>query len=202
MGKSVAGKLLPVWKKSGTAWYLEMLENVREEQLSRNWSSEKAMAKILDDENIGYERQVIINPFVADFSIPRMNLIIEIDGWHHKKRHRKDEVRDLYMEKLGLRVIRFLTSEVERIPLEVALSLQGYQSSDAFLSVYLEALRRSRSLEERMTLLRFASSSIRVVVKKRKKNKKKRRNKNKKAPLSARMYDEKLGIKTVHNRRW
>ena len=43
-------------------------------------------------------RQHPIGPYIADFYVPRLGLVIELDGDSHDFRVKKDRVRDRYME--------------------------------------------------------------------------------------------------------
>ncbi len=56
-----------------------------------------------------FYRQKAIGNYIVDFYCPKSNLVIELDGGQHYSDEgiKKDEVRDDYMEKLGLSVLRF-----------------------------------------------------------------------------------------------
>jgi len=51
--------------------------------------------------------------YIADFFIPEINLVIEIDGLSHKKKQKYDKKRTEFLESLGNRVIRFKNEELE-----------------------------------------------------------------------------------------
>jgi very-short-patch-repair endonuclease len=59
-------------------------------------------------------RQKPIGRFIVDFYCPKANLVIELDGGQHYSKSGKtvDNSRDKYMERVGLRVLRFSDSEV------------------------------------------------------------------------------------------
>jgi very-short-patch-repair endonuclease len=59
-------------------------------------------------------RQHPVGPYVLDFYSPSANLVIEIDGFAHDTGDRaaRDAVRQSWLERQGLRVIRILASEV------------------------------------------------------------------------------------------
>ncbi len=61
-------------------------------------------------------RQRIIGPYIADFYCHQARLVIEIDGSQHymAEGHSHDEVRDRYMEGLGLTILRFSNREIDR----------------------------------------------------------------------------------------
>ena len=57
-------------------------------------------------------RQHPIGPYIADFYVPRLGLVIELDGDSHDFRVKKDRVRDRYMEVQGLTVLRFQNRDI------------------------------------------------------------------------------------------
>ena len=59
-------------------------------------------------------RQHPVGPYVADFFVPDVNLVIEIDGAAHDygERPSRDAVRDRYMREREYRVIRILAADV------------------------------------------------------------------------------------------
>jgi len=91
-------------------------------QLSRNlrrnmtdaekllWS--KVRGKQLN--GLQFYRQKIIGNDVADFYCPKTRLVIEIDGGQHDSAEgkEKDRLRDEYMARAGITVLRFSDREV------------------------------------------------------------------------------------------
>ena len=63
-----------------------------------------------------FHRQRIIGNYIVDFFCPKLNLIIEIDGYQHFYEENKeyDNKRTEYLKKLGFYVLRFENSEVNR----------------------------------------------------------------------------------------
>ena len=59
-----------------------------------------------------FRRQHRINPFIVDFYCPQARLVIEVDGDIHKQQAEYDEMRQAYLEYLGLKVLRFTNAEV------------------------------------------------------------------------------------------
>ena len=59
-------------------------------------------------------RQKPIGRFVVDFYCPKAKLVIELDGGQHYSGtiQAKDELRDGYMKRVGLKVLRFSDKEV------------------------------------------------------------------------------------------
>ena len=64
----------------------------------------------------GYQfyRQKIVGDYIVDFYCPRARLVVEVDGGQHYglEEMAKDRVRDGYLRKLGLEVLRFSDREV------------------------------------------------------------------------------------------
>ena len=59
-------------------------------------------------------RQKPIGPYIVDFYLPRIGLVIEVDGSQHTTAAGTavDRVRTAYLESLGLKVIRFDNRQV------------------------------------------------------------------------------------------
>ena len=63
-----------------------------------------------------FNRQKVIGGFIVDFYAFQAGLVIEIDGGQHwdKQHLRRDTIRDEYLQRRGLRVLRFSNAEVLR----------------------------------------------------------------------------------------
>jgi very-short-patch-repair endonuclease len=61
-----------------------------------------------------FRRQHGIGPYVVDFYCKEYNLIIELDGAQHKAEKEYDKERDNYVETLGIKVLRFWNSEIDK----------------------------------------------------------------------------------------
>ena len=61
-----------------------------------------------------FYRQKTIGDYIADFYCPKARLVIEIDGGHHYSAEGKEEdrLRDEYMARAGVTVLRFSDREV------------------------------------------------------------------------------------------
>ena len=59
-------------------------------------------------------RQVPIGPYIADFAIHAVKLIIEVDGEHHQAPDQQalDQQRDAWFASQGYRTLRFSTGDV------------------------------------------------------------------------------------------
>ena len=90
---------------------LEVARNLRREQTT----TEAILWQHLKSKKRGYKvrRQQPIGAFVVDFYISQSRLIIEIDGSIHDEQQEQDRERQLLLEKLGLRFLRFSTTQIE-----------------------------------------------------------------------------------------
>jgi len=61
-----------------------------------------------------FYRQRIIGNYIVDFYCPKTKLIVELDGGQHynEEENRKDRIRDDYMKKLGMKILRLSDREV------------------------------------------------------------------------------------------
>ena len=59
-----------------------------------------------------FDRQVPIEPYIADFVCRSRKLVIELDGGQHKQQRVEDEQRTRWFNSKGYRVLRFWNSEV------------------------------------------------------------------------------------------
>lgn len=65
-------------------------------------------------EGIHFRRQQVIEPYIVDFYCHKAGLVIEVDGSVHQGQEEYDRQREQDLENLGLRVIRFSNTEVNR----------------------------------------------------------------------------------------
>ena len=65
---------------------------------------------------IKVHRQYNIGNYIADFYIPKKQLIIEIDGIQHltEEHKEKDQTRDEFFKEQGLSVLRFPNESIRR----------------------------------------------------------------------------------------
>ena len=61
-------------------------------------------------------RQRKIGPYIVDFYISRVKIVIEIDGSQHYKEDAKetDRIRDEYLRELGVTVLRYTNLDIHR----------------------------------------------------------------------------------------
>lgn len=62
---------------------------------------------------IDFDRQRIIGNYIVDFYVKNLGLIIEIDGWSHDNKEIYDEIRQTYLESLGLKIFRVKDFDVK-----------------------------------------------------------------------------------------
>ena len=59
-----------------------------------------------------FNRQFCIDDYIADFICRKLKLIIEVDGYSHKFREKKDKIRDRKLKELGYTTLRFSEKEI------------------------------------------------------------------------------------------
>ena len=66
--------------------------------------------------DVKFRRQQPIDRFIVDFYSAKLRLVIEVDGSVHDEPDQQDydELRQAYLESMGLRVLRFRNEEVLR----------------------------------------------------------------------------------------
>lgn len=78
----------------------------------------------LRNRNLGYKfrRQFGIGKYIVDFYCPQLKLVVEVDGATHSEDYeiKKDNIRQKYLESLGLNIIRYTNHEVYSDPDSVA----------------------------------------------------------------------------------
>ena len=61
---------------------------------------------------VKFQREVVLEPYIADFASRSGRLVIEVDGDSHANTAAYDAARTASLEQRGWRVIRFTTHEV------------------------------------------------------------------------------------------
>jgi len=67
-------------------------------------------------EGLIFRRQFGLGPYIVDFYCPSLRLAIELDGDSHIGREAYDQRRQKYIERHGIRFLRFLNTEVHEGP--------------------------------------------------------------------------------------
>ena len=62
---------------------------------------------------IDFDRQRIIGNYIVDFYVKKLGLIVEIDDWSHDVKKDYDEIRQKYLESLGLKIFRVTDFDVK-----------------------------------------------------------------------------------------
>ncbi len=62
------------------------------------------------------KRQKVIGRYIVDFYIPKAKTVIEVDGIQHTapEARKEDEERDLYLQSLGITVLRYSNESVQK----------------------------------------------------------------------------------------
>jgi very-short-patch-repair endonuclease len=66
----------------------------------------------LNQLQVKFRRQTPIGSYFVDFYCHEFGLVVELDGSQHIDQVEYDEARTLYLQSLGLRVIRFWNNDV------------------------------------------------------------------------------------------
>ena len=61
-----------------------------------------------------FRRQQIIDGYIVDFYCHTAKLVVEVDGSGHLDQQEYDQARDAHLTDLGLKVLRFFNSDVDR----------------------------------------------------------------------------------------
>ena len=66
--------------------------------------------------SVTVNRQKVIGPYIVDFYCAKAKLVIEVDGSQHFEDAgmQTDQERDIYLDSLGLRVLRYSNYDVNR----------------------------------------------------------------------------------------
>jgi len=75
---------------------------------------------------IDFDRQRIIGNYIVDFYVKKLGLVIEIDGWSHDVKRDYDDIRQKYLESLGLKIFRATDFDVKNNLGRVLKELEGF----------------------------------------------------------------------------
>ncbi len=78
--------------------------------------------------NYRFRRQHSIGKYIVDFYCPEMKLVIELDGWQHRKENNGgyDIERTKFLESLGCKILRFWNNDVNKNIEGVILKIGEY----------------------------------------------------------------------------
>jgi very-short-patch-repair endonuclease len=88
---------------------------LRKELRSHATPAEAVLWKMLKGRNadgMKFRRQQGIGPYVLDFYCPELRLCVELDGSSHDYKYEYDEQRTEFLQKQGIRVLRFRNEHV------------------------------------------------------------------------------------------
>ena len=68
---------------------------------------------------VQFKRQVTCGHYILDFYCPKAKLAIEIDGTYHRSIEKSDRIREEYLEKLGIVVMRYPNKNIWESFIEV-----------------------------------------------------------------------------------
>jgi len=108
-----AGSLYPYWEIPKNKL---LIGRVKELRKAGNLAEVLFWKTFKDKNKLGFDidRQVIIGSYIADFFIPELGLVFEIDGSSHNDKIDYDLERDTYMQSLDLEVVRILDLDVKK----------------------------------------------------------------------------------------
>jgi len=97
----------------GQTGYLDLKRRLRANMTGpemRLWSRLRARQL----QGLKFRRQHGIGPYIVDFYCSEQSLVIEVDGDSHADpdQMQKDQLRDRYLQSLGLRVIRYFNDDI------------------------------------------------------------------------------------------
>ena len=93
-----------------------LTERVKELRKAGNLAEVLFWQTFKDKNKLGFDldRQVIIGSYIADFFVPELGLVFEIDGPSHNDKIDYDTERDVYMQSLDLKVVHILDIDVKK----------------------------------------------------------------------------------------
>ncbi len=102
---------------------MKIFYNPKLKQLARNLRNNSTLSEVLfwnevkTSQILGYQffRQKAIGNFIVDFYCPKLKLVIEIDDDSHGyvKAMEQDELKEKYLSKIGLELIRYDDHDVK-----------------------------------------------------------------------------------------
>lgn len=90
--------------------------------------AEYALREKLDLWKIPYRFQFVVQPFIADFFLPKRQMIVEVDDSGHERRKFKDAKRTKFLNERGYSVARIKNNDIYGLTLKGFLAIVG----DAF----------------------------------------------------------------------
>ena len=94
----------------------DLIENARALRKNGTKQEKHLWYDFLGKYPVRFQRQKTIGSYIVDFYCHKARLVIELDGSQHYEESAKqyDAIRTKYLESLGLQVLRFLNSDIDR----------------------------------------------------------------------------------------
>ncbi len=112
----VQGEVFEGWAKTHTdrAMYDKLKLAAREMRHEPTPAENTLWQRLRKKQLLGskFRRQHPIDRFIVDFFCAEARLVIEVDGPIHEQQAEYDQLRQAYIESLGIRVLRFSNAEV------------------------------------------------------------------------------------------
>jgi very-short-patch-repair endonuclease len=118
------------WRTDEALW--EKLKPIAHEMRVEPTEAEKKLWKYLRKHqlhNLSFRRQHCVGQFIVDFYCAKARLVIEVDGEIHQYRDEEDIIRQEYLERQELKVMRFPNNMVLNNIDEVIKHVETYLSS-------------------------------------------------------------------------
>lgn len=93
---------------------IEQSKSLRKNLRNNPTPQELILWSKLKQKQFGYKfrRQHSFGKYIVDFYCKEKKLIIELDGWQHQEQEKYDTERGKYLERQGLKVLRFWNNEI------------------------------------------------------------------------------------------
>ena len=113
-----------------------MNEQYNEKLIDNSRKLRKAMTK--EERHLWYDclkllpvtvhRQKVLGPYIVDFYIASLKIVIELDGVQHfeKYHHEKDVLRDQYLAGIGCEVLRYSNADINYRFVEVCRDIWNH----------------------------------------------------------------------------
>lgn len=113
-------------KQSYNYYNKDLLENALTLRIKQTPAEKFLWKNLLKDFEFHTYRQRPLGNYIVDFFVPKLNLVIEIDGGYHleKEQQQKDYDRDRSLELIGYKVLRIKNEEVQNLELVKTKILQ------------------------------------------------------------------------------
>ncbi|MBI4932130.1 MAG: endonuclease domain-containing protein [Bacteroidetes bacterium] len=73
-----------------------------------------------------FNRQKPLGDYIVDFYCKKLNLVIEVDGYSHQFKTKKDLKRDKDLNEMGLSVLRFIEQQCKKDMLNVVRAIETW----------------------------------------------------------------------------